>query len=104
MIATRILSSVISIWFVVWAIRRKGDLDYNLSPGGMLIRWFLVVSCLGGVLVAPQLFEPPNLRLGVFALGMAFLVWPNFAYHLVNLLSRRRSGKSENDGMPPRFI
>jgi hypothetical protein len=87
-----ILSSIIGVWFVFWAIRSKGELDHKLSPTGRLIRWFFVASCLGGVLLAPDLFEPPNFRLGVFTIGMAFLVWPNFAFHLNRVLSRLWAG------------
>lgn len=82
------LSSVMCIWLASWAFRRKYETDYPLESAGQSLRWFVV---LGG-LIAPFLLRGSNLgwaRLAAGTIGMAFLCWPNFAYHIVNRLHRK---------------
>ena len=81
-------SAIANVWFAVWAIRHKGELDYELDSSAKLIRWFVVAICLGLTIQLPQLLNPPWFRLSVGLLGVAFLAWPNFAYHLTRILRR----------------
>jgi hypothetical protein len=81
-------AAVLNVWFVVWAIRRKGELDYKLDGTAKGIRWLIVLLFLGTAVQAPWLLNPPSVRLCVGFIGLGFLVWPNLAYHLTGLLRR----------------
>jgi hypothetical protein len=82
--------AIANIWFVVWAIRRRGELDYELDSTAKLVRWLLAITCLGVAIRFPQLLNPPPVRVCIGFLGIAFLVWPNLAYHLTRLLRSLR--------------
>jgi hypothetical protein len=84
-VAASFASSVAGIWFTCWSIRFGFDLDYKLDRVGKTVRWVMVGLCLGSVVEAPLLFNP-DVRVGVGFCGIAFLVWPNLAYHLTRLL------------------
>jgi hypothetical protein len=73
---------VTGIWFAVWAIRSKGELDRELDPTARLIRWLVAIPCLT---LSPKI-DSETLRLSVGITGLLFLVWPNTAYHLTKLL------------------
>lgn len=77
------IASVGSIWFCSWAIRRKGEFDYPLDSAAKIIRWIAVAVLMGIPASSPSL--PINLRRVLGFSGLAFLVWPNFAYHLTRL-------------------
>jgi hypothetical protein len=77
---------IANIWFVAWAVRHRGELDYDLDWNAKIVRWFVVVACLGLAVQVPQLLNPPWFRFTVGAVGIAFLVWPNFAYHVTRVL------------------
>ena len=88
-IASRLAGAEICIWLIVWSIRRRGEIDEKLDPTGKLIRWGVV---LGGWLLA----SIPGGRFGPFRavvglLGLAFLCWPNLAYHTARLLRHHHS-------------
>jgi hypothetical protein len=86
-----ITAAICNIWFVVWAIRSKGELDYHLDPTAKRIRWIVAAIFLGTPIFRPELFGPrPAVRLCVALVGLLFLVWPNFAYHLTSLLRALR--------------
>jgi hypothetical protein len=72
-----------SLWFISWAIRRKGEFDYPLDFAGQVVRWVLVVVLLGAFQYFPGGSAPRGISL---VCGLAFLAWPNFAYHLTRLL------------------
>jgi hypothetical protein len=97
--AAGIWGAIANIWFVVWAISHRGELDYDLDLNAKIIRWFVVVVCLGLAIQVPQLLNPPWFRFTVGLIGIAFLVWPNFAYHLTRVLRwlklLRRSGSPQ---------
>jgi hypothetical protein len=82
--------AIANIWLVVWAIRHKGELDYELDSTAKIVRWLLVIICFGVVIRFPQLLNPPPVRVCIAFLGLAFLVWPNLAYHLTRLLRSLR--------------
>jgi hypothetical protein len=79
-------AAILNIWFVCWAIRRQGELDYELDLIARVVRWVVVALCLGLVFEFPQLFNPPTLRVCVAFFGIAFLAWPNLAYHTTRFL------------------
>jgi hypothetical protein len=83
---TSIWAAIANIWFVVWAIRRQGELDYELDETMKLIRWVVASLCLGFTIFRPEVLRSPRLRISVGLIGLAFLVWPNLACHLTNLL------------------
>jgi len=85
-----IWSAIANVWFVAWAIRHRGELDYQLDHAAQIIRWLFVAFFLGVPIQAPRLLTSPNLRMSFGIVGMAFLVWPNCAYHLTRLLRRWR--------------
>jgi hypothetical protein len=78
--------AIANIWFVAWAVRRKGELDYELDDVAKTIRWVVVLFCLGVSIFRPQVLGSPALRISVGFTGIAFLVWPNLAYYCTNLL------------------
>jgi hypothetical protein len=70
------------IWFVVWAIRKKGEFDYELDWTACIVRWLVVFVAFA--LTAEFTKSGPTIaRILVLVIGLAFLCWPNFAYHLV---------------------
>jgi hypothetical protein len=85
-VATRLAAAEICIWLVIWSIRRRGEMDEKLDTTAKLIRWAFVV---GGWLLA----SIPGGKFGPFravagVLGLIFLCWPNFAYHVAHLVRR----------------
>jgi Protein of unknown function (DUF3592) len=75
-----LLEKSLGIWFVVWAIRRKFDLDYKLSSTAVLLRWAVVTFSY--LLLATGVLGIAAVRLPILAVGLLFLCWPNFVYHL----------------------
>jgi hypothetical protein len=69
------------IWFASWALRYRAGWDYKLSGVAEATRWTIV---LVGYLLA-VLLPVPTARVISVLVGLAFLCWPNFAYHLTNL-------------------
>ena len=71
-----------SIWFIVWAIRRKGDFDLELGAKEQVARWCIVLASFALAVTFKQSGQTIP-RLVALGIGMAFLCWPNLAYHLV---------------------
>lgn len=76
-----------SLLFISWGIRSKGEFDYPLDFAGQVVRWVLAIGLLGAATYFPGLSAQ---RLILLLCGLAFLAWPNFAYHLTRLLRRCR--------------
>lgn len=68
-------------WLSVWAIRHKWNLDYKLNANARLVRWGLVILCYFSAAVSGV----AGVRLSGVFLGLVFLCWPNFAYHLTRI-------------------
>lgn len=83
--ALAIAGKSFGIWFVAWAIRRKGEFDYRLDRITQLLRWVIVAVSFAVVTNFPKPSVPRAIALTV---GLAFLAWPNFAYHLRNFFRR----------------
>lgn len=82
-------STMVSVWVLMWGIRRKGELDYKLDDTAKHIRWLMVVLGLatGTISTVPRIDFAPGVLFG-WIWATAFLAWPNFAYHLTALLRR----------------
>jgi hypothetical protein len=76
-----LLEGSAGIWFSSWALRYRIGCDYKLSGVAEATRWTII---LVGYLLAAAL-PIPMARLISGFVGLAFLCWPNFAYHLTNL-------------------
>jgi hypothetical protein len=86
--AATVLKTSLALWFAVWAIRYKGELDHELNWGAKLLRWAIVVLAHGVVICGSNWLKYPGIRITVWGIGAAFLVWPNLAYHLFNALMK----------------
>lgn len=87
-------AKIACIWFSVWAVRRKAEVDYALERPARVVRWSVVVVgfVMGYYLPGPKF---GYLRVAGGFLGLAFLCWPNFAYHLTNLFTKEK-GEPQN--------
>lgn len=83
---TGTLAAILNVWFVFWAIRRRGDLDIPLDRPARILRWAVALSFLSYPFVFPHLIDSPAFRVCVGITGWAFLCWPNLAVHLTSLL------------------
>ncbi len=86
-------AKITCIWLSVWAIRKKAEADYPLDRSARIVRWTTVTVgfAIGYYVPRPEFWFV--CVAGGF-LGLAFLCWPNFAYHLTNLF--RRSAPQAN--------
>jgi hypothetical protein len=80
------VGSAIGIWAAVWGFRYWSGVDEPLDRVEKRIRWTMVG-------IAFLLIHSSSPTLAVFRLvsgfvGVAFLAWPNCAYHLAGLLRR----------------
>jgi hypothetical protein len=82
------VGNAVTIWLAFWAIRRKYELDYDLDNAAHILRWLMV--SLGFVVALLPGHGLGLVRLLAGILLIAFLAWPNFAYHLTQLLRRGR--------------
>src|SRR5579863_7670787 len=80
-----LLEKSLGIWFAVWAIRYRAAWDFKLGSVAKLLRWTVVGI---GYLFAASLPGPAVVRLVPGLIGLCFLCWPNFAYHLNNIFAR----------------
>lgn len=65
--------AIANIWFVIWAIRRRGEFDYDLDSTAKLLRWLTALACLCLAIEFPRVFKSTNVREGVGIVGIAFL-------------------------------
>lgn len=87
----------VGIWFFFWPYRRKYELDYKLDRTAQAIRWSVVLAGFGLALLRGPQSRLVRIIGGVVLL--AFLAWPNFAYHLAQFF-RRSNEKDERSGQP----
>ncbi|MDP8989791.1 MAG: DUF3592 domain-containing protein [Acidobacteriota bacterium] len=81
--ASYVAQKALGPWFSAWAIRRRWQLDYNLSVRARSVRWAIVATGYSMTLT-------PGTELWVVRVcggftGLGFLCWPNFAYHLTKV-------------------
>jgi hypothetical protein len=71
----------IAVWFPCWAFRRYQELDRPLDSAARVVRWSIVLGCwLIATVMAGGGFR--GVQVAFRLLGLAFLCWPNFAWHL----------------------
>ncbi len=80
-----LMEKSLGIWLACWAIRHKAKWDYRLSSTAGLTRWGFV----GAGYILAVTMPIAALRVTTLLIGLAFLCWPNLAYHLTNLFSQR---------------
>jgi len=68
----------LGIWLAAWAVRYKAEWDYKLSSTARALRWGVVLAGYWLAASAPS----PGVRVISGCVGLGFLCWPNFAYHL----------------------
>jgi len=73
-----------------WAIRRKGELDYELSEAQNTPLDDRRSRFPSGLSICQTGFDLP--RISALVVGLGFLCWPNFAYHLTNVFNRGAGG------------
>jgi hypothetical protein len=88
----------VSVWFFFWPYRRKFELDYKLDRAGNIVRWSVVLAGFGVALLPGPRFGATRVVAGMVLL--AFLAWPNFAYHLVRLFRRSEADRSDRRRSP----
>jgi hypothetical protein len=81
-------AKIACIWLSVWLIRKKAQADYPLDRTAHLVRWAVIVA---GFAIGYYLQDFWYMRIGGRFLGLAFLCWPNFAYHLAHLARRNHT-------------
>ena len=77
------LAELACIYLAVWSVRKRFDADYHLSFTGQIVR--VSVGAIGFALTAIPGSSFAAVRVVGGAIGLGFLCWPNFAYHLTNL-------------------
>ena len=85
---------IVCIWFAFWSVRRGAEADYPLNRPAKTVRWIAVSIGFFVGYYAPANFNG-SIRVAAFLGGMAFLCWPNLAYHLTNLFRRRKDGAQD---------
>jgi hypothetical protein len=88
-------AKIACIWLSVWAIRRSAEADYPLDRSARVVRWVTVAVgfAVGYYVPGPKL---GYVRVAGGFLGLAFLCWPNFAYHLTNLFRGRQDAPQDS--------
>jgi hypothetical protein len=95
--ATGFAVGVICIWLSVWAIRKKAEIDLPLDRASQSLRCSVIL--LGFAVAHLPGADLGYVRVTGYLVGMVFLCWPNFSYHLAKLFSSkdvvRKSGETE---------
>jgi len=74
------------LWFCAWAVHHpRAGWDYRLSNAAKATRWTII---LVGYVLAVSLPALTARSIAEF-IALAFLCWPNLAYHLTNLFIKR---------------
>ncbi len=81
----------IGLWLGIWSLRRRLESDYKLSRTARWIRWTIVLVCW--IVASIPLKRIGPIRALGLVIGLAFLWWPNFAFHFLRLVHRVQSGK-----------
>ena len=91
----QLLAKLTCIWLAVWSIRKRYDVDYRLALPSHVVRWTFIVA--GFALTAVRGAELAALRIAGLWIGLAFLCWPNFAYHIARLLRLQKDSERDDD-------
>lgn len=87
--ARQIVSSAVSVWLIAWGIRRRYELDEELTAREKIIRWAVVLACLAMTFVPGSGLAA--VRVIFWLIGLSFVAWPNFARSFVRMFSRNES-------------
>ena len=79
------LGKAAGLWLIFWSIRRRGEFDEKLDSYAQGLRWSLVLGSFALLTQFPRFGYP---RATLLLIGLAFLCWPNFAFHLSNVLRK----------------
>lgn len=79
----------VGLWLGFWGLRQKLECDYKLDRTARTLRWCIIL--IGWVLASLPVGELRYLRAAGYLAGIAFLWWPNFAYHLMRLIRRQQT-------------
>jgi hypothetical protein len=92
-------STMLSLWMLLWGIRWKGELDYELDDTAKHIRWLRVLVGWATLMMStvPRISFAWGILLG-WIWATAFLAWPNFAYHLTRVLRRCKLLRNPDPG------
>lgn len=82
--AQQLAAGFVSVWFISWAIRRRYELDHQLSCTEQIVRWIIVAVGFGLTLLQGEEYKLVRILAGVIAMG--FLAWPNFARSFLTLI------------------
>ena len=77
---SRLSGGVASVWFIAWAIRRRGEFDIKLTKLEQLVRWLVAAFCFALTLLPGPRLAIPRVIVGLT--GMGFVAWPNLAHRL----------------------
>jgi hypothetical protein len=94
--------AMVSVWFLIWALRRKGELDYEFDAPTKRVRWLMVAAGWVILLAGARMRSKSYAWLG-FIVATGFLAWPNFAYHVTRLLRRLRFMRASAPDSAPRI-
>ena len=83
-------ATMVSVWLILWGIRQKGELDHELDEEAKRVRWLIVMLGMAFSYFSAIALDWRWCVLTGWIVATAFLAWPNFAYHLTNLLRRIR--------------
>lgn len=91
------LEKSLGLWLTFWTIRFSAGIDYKLSARGKAVRW-------GVVVVYFALTSLPGAGRGWFRvssclIGLAFLCWPNLAYHCSKLFDEWPTAEGRVDSI-----
>ncbi len=75
----------INLWIGIWALRRKFEWDHKLSNRAHSVRKIIVLTCWAIASIPREGIAIGTLRSIAFVVGLAFLWWPNCAYHFTRL-------------------
>lgn len=89
--ASQIASCAVSVWFISWAIRRRYELDHNLTRIEQFIRWMIVLVAFGLTFLSGSNFAMTRIIAGIT--GMLFVAWPNLAHRVLAIIGRFHSPK-----------
>jgi hypothetical protein len=95
--AQQLAVGYVSLWFLAWAIRRRYEMDCQLSRAEQIVRWSTVAVGFG--LTFLQGDEYKSIRFVGVVVSLGFFAWPNFARSLSKLMKLGSgSGLDRDDG------
>jgi len=82
--ASGLVEYALGIWFAAWAFRKRYEVDYRLDRGMQILRWSVIGVGFAMAQIAGGTAAKWVRLCGAF-IALAFLCWPNLAYHVTRL-------------------